>query len=484
MLKRFSLAISFDPDKMPRNLCSAGELFMTSTTETSPSKLALLGGSKSVQLPEENLFTWPIVTKEDEDAVLEVLRAGAMSGTDVTKKFEAEFAVWQGTKFALGYHNGTASLQAAMFGCGVGRGDEIISPSLTYWASILPCFGLGATMVFAEVDPVSLCIDPHDIEHRITEKTKAIMVVHYVGYPCDMDPIMEIARKHNLKVIEDVSHAQGGYYKGRKVGTIGDVGAMSLMSGKSFATGEAGIMVTDSQEIYDRAVAFGHYDRYTPDIPTDALKPYAGMPLGGIKGRVHQLSAAMGRVQLKYYDERCAEIDKSMTYFWDQLEGVPGIRAHRVDKSDGSTMGGWYCTLGQYVSEDLGGLSLSRFCEALSAEGVQGVGAGCNSPLHLHPVFNDCDIYHDGQPTRIANSDRDLRQPMGSLPITEAVNGRVLHVPWFKHCNTEQIDQYVNAIKKVAENYKELLAEDTKQKVEGSAGLTVRKEAAANQVTA
>lgn len=460
---------------------------MTSTIDAptnTQSDLALLGGSKTVQLPADDLFTWPIVTKEDEDAVLEVLRAGAMSGTDVTKKFEVEFAAWQGTKFALGYHNGTAALQAAMFGCGIGRGDEIISPSLTYWASILPCFGLGATTVFAEVDPVSLCIDPGDIEHRITDKTKAIMVVHYVGYPCDMDPIMEIAKRHNLKVIEDVSHAQGGYYKGRKVGSIGDVGAMSLMSGKSFATGEAGIMVTDNQEIHDRAVAFGHYDRYTKDIPTDALKPYAGLPLGGIKGRVNQLCAAMGRVQLKYYDERCAEIDKAMNYFWDQLEGVPGIRAHRVDKSDGSTMGGWYCTLGQYVSEELGGLSLSRFCQAVSAEGVSGVSPGCNAPLHLHPVFNDCDIYRDGKPTRIAFSDRDLRQRAGSLPITEAVNGRVLHVPWFKKCRTEQIDQYVNAIKKVAENYQELLAEDTRQTVEGSTGLTARKETSANTVTA
>jgi dTDP-4-amino-4,6-dideoxygalactose transaminase len=235
-------------------------------------------------------------------------------------------------------------------------------------------------------------------------------------------------------------------------------------------------MVTDNQEIYDRAVAFGHYDRYTKEIATDPLKPYAGLPLGGIKGRVNQLSAAMGRVQLKYYDERCAEIDKAMNYFWDQLKDVPGIRAHRVDKSDGSTMGGWYCTLGQYVAEELGGLSLSRFCKAVAAEGVSGVSPGCNAPLHLHPVFNDCDIYHDGKPTRIAFSDRDLRQPAGSLPVTEAVNSRVYHVPWFKKYRTEQIDEYVKAFRKVAENYKELLAEDTSEEVKGSTGLTARNE--------
>lgn len=163
-----------------------------------------------------------------------------MSDTDITKKFEREFAEWQGTQFALGFCNGTASLHAAMYGCGVGVGDEIICPSVTYWASALPCFSLGATVSFADIDPVTLCLDPNDLEHRITKRTKAIVVVHYLGYPADMDEIVAIARKHGVKVIEDVSHAQGGLYKGRKLGTIGDVGAMSLMTGKSFAIGEGG----------------------------------------------------------------------------------------------------------------------------------------------------------------------------------------------------------------------------------------------------
>ena len=216
---------------------------------------------------------------------------------------------------------------------GVGVGDEIISPSVTYWASCLQALSLGASVVFAEIDPDTLCIDPNDIEHRISERTKAIVAVHYCGHPADMDPIMEIARKHNLKVIEDVSHAHGGRYKGRTVGTIGDVGGMSLMSGKSFATGEAGIMTTNDREIYDRALAFGHYDMYSEEnIETEYLKPYAGLPLGGYKYRVNQLSSAMGRVTLKYYDGYVAEIQQAMNYFWDLLEGVPGIAPHRPAK--------------------------------------------------------------------------------------------------------------------------------------------------------
>ena len=135
-------------------------------------ELAIFGGPKAVQTDGGDLFNWPIVTQEDEDAVLDVLRRGAMSGTDVTVKFEEEFAAWQGTKYALACNNGTSALQSAMFGCGVGVGDEIICPSLTYWASALPVLSLGATVVFADIDPNTLCIDPNDIEHRISPHTR------------------------------------------------------------------------------------------------------------------------------------------------------------------------------------------------------------------------------------------------------------------------------------------------------------------------
>ncbi len=423
------------------------------------SELALFGGPKAVSDTYPDMFRWPIVTEEDEQAVLEVLRRGGMSGTDVTQQFEKEFAEWQGSKYCLGMCNGTAAIHSAMFGCKVGVGDEVICPTITYWASALPVYSLGATVVFAESDPVTLCIDPNDIEHRITDRTKAILVVHYLGHPCDMDPIMEIARKHNVKVIEDVSHAQGALYKGRLVGAIGDVGAMSCMSGKSFAIGEAGLLVTDDIEIYERAAAFGRYERFGSDIHTPDLQPFVGLPMGGYKYRMHQLSSAMGRVQLKYYDERIAEIQKAMNYFWDQLEGVAGVKAHRPAKDSGSTMGGWYAAHGLYVPEELGGLSVTRFCEAVTAEGCP-LSPGCNSALHLHPLLNTCDVYGHGKPTRIANSERDVRQPEGSLPVSEAIGKHVYSIPWFKHYQPEIIDEYVNAFRKVSANYKELLAED------------------------
>lgn len=424
-------------------------------------QLALCGGPKAVASPAGDMFAWPIITQEEEEAVLAVLRRGGMSGTDVTVEFEKKFAEWQGTKYALGFNNGTAALHAAMFACKVGVGDEIICPSVTYWASIAQVYSLGATVAFADIDPVSLCLDPKDLEHRISERTKAIMVVHYLAHPADMDPIMEIARRHHLKVIEDVSHAQGGLYKGRKLGTIGDVGAMSLMSGKSFAIGEAGMLVTDDREIYERAIGFGHYERFTEAlIQTPELKPFVGLPLGGYKYRMHQLSSAVGLAQLKYYDARCAEIRKAMNYFWDQLEGVPGIAAHRPAKDSGSNMAGWYAAHGRYRPEELEGLSISRFTEAVRAEGYSECYPGCNAALHTHALFKTCDVYGHGKPTRIANSSRDLRELDVHLPVSEKIGALIYWVPWFKHFRPAIIDEYAAAFRKTARNYRELLKDD------------------------
>jgi perosamine synthetase len=425
-------------------------------------RLALFGGPKAIQTDPGDMFIWPIITKEDEDAVLDVLWKRAMSGVDITMQFEKEFAKWQGTDYALACNNGTSAIHCAMYGCKIGVGDEIITPSVTYWASTLPVYSLGATPVFAEIDPDTLCIDPKDIEHRITERTKAIVVVHYVSHPCDMDPIMEIAKKYDLKVIEDVSHAQGGLYKGRKLGTIGDVGAMSLMSGKSFAIGEGGILVTNNHEVYERAIAFGHYERVRiGEIQTESLKRSVGIPLGGYKYRMHQMSSAVGLVQLKYYDKRCEEIRKAINYFWDLLEGVPGLKAHRTPKDSDSNMAGWYAAKGLYVPEELEGLSITRFTEAVRAEGVS-CSPGCNRALHTNELFETYDVYGHGKPTRIANSkaDVDVRKLDKNLQISEQISQRVYSIPKFIHYRPELIEEYARAFRKVSENYKELLKDD------------------------
>lgn len=414
------------------------------------SKLAINGGAKAASKPIQHATGWPHITEEDEYAVLEVLRAGSMSGTDVTKLWEKEFAEYLGVSHCLGFCNGTAALLSAMWSVGVGVGDEIICPTMTYWASALPCYQLGATAVFADIEPHSLCIDPNDIERHISDRTKAIIAVHYGGYPADMDPIMAIAEKHNLKVIEDVSHSHGGLYKGRMTGSIGHVAAMSCMSGKSLVAAESGMFATNDRVLWERAIAFGHYSRHG-DLTEPDLVAGKGFPWGGVKHRANQLSSALGRVQLRHYNERMKEIDNAMNHFWDLLEGCPGIKAHRPPKGSGSTMGGWYAAKGLYRAEELDGLPLDKYCEAVRAEGCN-TSPGANKCMHLHPVFNEVDIYGHGKPTCIANADRDVRQPPGSLPVAESIDRTTYHIPWFKRMAKDVIEEQAAAFRKVAEN--------------------------------
>jgi len=421
-------------------------------------KLALLGGKPvfdGVEVPEK-LFKWPVFKQEDEDAILEVFHDNTMSGNLVTRKFEEEFAAWQQRKYAVACCNGTMSLQTAMWALGLKAGDEVICPTKTYWASCLSAQNLGAAVVFANVDPDTMCLDPDDLERCLSPWTKAIIVVHYYGHPADMDRIMAFAKKHDLKVIEDVSHAQGGMYKGKRLGTFGDIAAMSLMSMKSFSCGELGIMVTDDKAYYDRAVAYLHYERNNADnITTEGLEEYFHMPLSGMKGRANQLCTAYARVQLKDYDERIKDIRKAVNYFWDLLEGVPGIHAHRVDEKEGSTMAGWYIPHFIYRKEELGGLSIRLFSDAVEAETGFKSGVGGNLPLHIHPIFQTFDSMGLGKPSRIAFAHRDVRELDKGLERSEKIECGSL--PYFRCYMPEIIELYAKAFRKVAENYEQLL---------------------------
>jgi len=431
-------------------------------------KLALLGGEKLIGSDTADIFAWPIVTDRHEQAVLDVLRSRQMSGVEITKEFELKYAHMLGRKHALAYPNGTGAILGAMYGLGIGPGDEIICPSVTYWASVVQAYTLGATPVFADVDPDTICIDPADIEHRITPRTKAIVVVHYASMPADMDAIMKIAAEHNLKVLEDCSHAHGALYKGKEIGTFGQAAAFSLMTGKALAIGEGGIFFTDDREVYERAVLFGHYIRHD-QITLEELKPFTGLPCGGFKHRMHQLSSAFGLVQLELYPEQMAQIDKAMNYFCDLLEDSAGIRPMRPAKGTNTTKGGWYYPHFKYLGEELEGLSLSRFSKAVQAEGSI-CNPGCNKPLHLHPLFTTMDVYGHGRPTRIAHLDESVKieQYLEKLPVAEGITQRVFEVPWFKHYRPAMIEEHADAYKKVIRNYKALLPGDTEK--DGDAG--------------
>ena len=425
-------------------------------------KLLALNGGQPVfdhTAEPDELFHWPIITEEDEQNCLDVIRRNKFSGTDITLTFQDEFAAWQGCRYALAFTNGTMSLSAAMFAVGLGMGDEIICPTKTYWGTVSQAINFGASAVFCNINE-RLSMDPGDLERCIGPRTKAIMVVHYFGYPADMDAIMPIARKHNLKVIEDVSHAHGALYKGRKVGTFGDVAAMSMMSWKAFAAGELGMLVTDDRKLYERALAYGHYERNNPKNITDPeLSLYPHIALGGVKGRANQLSCVLGLGQLHHFDERMAEVDKAMQYFCDGLEGMRGLHPIRPEKNSGSTMGAWYLPQGTYKPHELGGLSSGRFAEAVRAE-TNGLHCweGGNFCLHTHEFFRSFDFYGIGKPSRIAFADRDVRELDAACAPSEKVF--CVSLPPFKKYLPEHIDKYIEAYRTVAENYDQLLSEN------------------------
>ena len=420
-------------------------------------KLALTGGSPVLERQDEGLFHWPIVNDAMRRAQADVLEAGNMSGTDIARRFEDEFAKWQHRKYALSHNNGTNALNAAMYGIGLGPGDEIVCTSVTYWASCTGALALGASVVFCDIDPDTLQMDPASFEARITPRTKAVMVVHYMAHPAPMDEIMAIARRHGIKVIEDVSHAQGGRYKGRILGTFGDVAAMSLMSCKSFAIGEGGMLVTDDFEIYRRAIRFGHYDRIIDVYSDEEMEATKNVPFGGLKNRMHQTAAAIGLEQLKKHDAEIAEIDRAMKYFWRGVADVPGVSVI-YPKDEGSDNAGWYASRFLYDPEAFDGISNVTFCEALNAEVGGGFSFGCNMPLHLSSVFFDVDVYGHGKPTARAflPDGVDPRAESGSLPNAEKITMRVLGEPWFKHKDHAKIDPYIEAVHKVAANAEEL----------------------------
>lgn len=421
--------------------------------------LALLGGEPVVQRPRDDLMTWPPFGIEDQEAVLGVLLKPNFFDEVQVGAFEREFAEWVGTRYAVTMANGTMALQAAMWAAGLRRGDEIIGPSRTYWAAVLPAYSLRATIVFSDIEGKSLCVDPEDIERRITLRTKLIVVVHQYGHPADMDRINSLARRRGIKVVEDASHAHGTLYKQRIAGTLGDVAVFSCC-GKTLSIGEGGVITTNDKSIYEHVLAFAHNFRFNAsNVSDEALLAFAHLPMGTVTARMHNLSAALGRVQLRHLQQRLQEVDKAMNYLCDLLEGTPGIEVHRPERDSGSTMGGWYLPHAKYHAEELGGLSVSRFAEAVRAEGWWTRTRTCVSDnLHLHPLLNSADVYGDGKPTRIAHADRDVRQAAGSLPVSE--NLRIFTIPRFSKFAPEVIEQYSQIFRKVSAHYAQLLPGD------------------------
>ena len=273
------------------------------TAATNPKASANEPSQPAIRHPMPPMYPGGMrIDEEEEQAVLEVIRSkrlfryyGPNPGPSKVEEFEKAFAQFMGAKYAVAVTSGTAALICGLVGLGVGPGDEVILPAYTWIASASAVVAVGAVPVMAEVDE-SLTLDPADLEKKITPYTKAVIPVHMRGAPCRMDLIMDVARRHNLKVLEDAAQANGGSYHGKRLGTFGDAGAFSLQFNKIITSGEGGVIITDQEEVWKRVVmvhdVIGGERNHFPETEI----------LPGVNFRMPELLGAVALVQLKRLD--------------------------------------------------------------------------------------------------------------------------------------------------------------------------------------
>lgn len=253
------------------------------------------------------------VDDEDIEEVVKVLKSDFLTTGPVIEEFEKKVADYVGAKYAVAVANGTAALHAACYAANIGKGDEVITTPITFAASSNCAFYCGAVPVFADIDPKTYNIDPSDVEKKITDRTKAIIAVHFTGQPCDMERIYEIANKHGLIVIEDAAHALGAVYEGKKVGSLSEMTTFSFHPVKHITTGEGGMVLTNHQELYERLKLFRTHGITREEHllrKNDGPWYYEQLDLG-YNYRITDIQCALGISQMKklpYFLERRKEI--------------------------------------------------------------------------------------------------------------------------------------------------------------------------------
>jgi dTDP-4-amino-4,6-dideoxygalactose transaminase len=339
-------------------------------------KLAVNGGPKTVTRD----FPWPIFDETDVNAVIDVVRSGQWGNPDCAdsvKSFEDEFAEFCGAKYALACVNGSVALRLALIACGVKPGDEVIITPYTFIATASIVLEANCVPVFADIDPRTYNIDPEQIEKAITKRTKAIIPVHFAGQACDMEKIMQIAKKHNLRVIEDACHGHGAEYKGRKLGSIGDAGCFSFQSSKNLTSGEGGMIITNDEALYDMMNSLRNVGR------VKGGQWYEHHYLG-CNYRITQLQTALLRTQLKRLDKQTRIRHQNGTYLNSLLEKIEGIEP--LERGLGETLHSYHIYIFRYDKTKFNGLSKSEFARFLAAEGVPCF-MGYPNPLYKQPLF-------------------------------------------------------------------------------------------------
>jgi perosamine synthetase len=401
---------------------------------------AVLGGTPAVTADHHVATRWPVFDHEDEAAVIDILRHGDLSNHPVTRALEDDFRHRIGRRHALAHANGTLGLLAAFHALDLRPGDEVLVPSATFWASVVPMLWVGLVPVFCEIEGERFAIDPADAERRITERTRAMVIVHLWGMPAHTDALLDVARRHGLRVVEDASHALGAESGGVPCGRFGDVSVFSLQTSKLAAAGEGGMFLTDDDACMERAVCLGDIVRtYALDTPA---RRFAATSFG-IKTRMAPLSAAVGRTQLARLDRHNAQRAANIEALGARLQRL----GFETFPSPAGTTRVYFEHLVRYHPDAFHGLPTAQLIDALRAEGCEV--SGPRYPLvHEQPLFTEGHWRHIA---RLAPGDHEEWQPP-LLPTTRMLQQHMLRLPTFPWSCPELIDQYGLAFEKVADH--------------------------------
>jgi perosamine synthetase len=392
--------------------------------------LALLGGPKAVALGGAEAWRWPRYGKAEEDAVLAVVRRPSY---DPIAALEKDWKDHFSAPHVRAYCNGTSALAAMFFALDLPAGSEIMVPSYTFFATIVPMRNFGLVPLFVDINPRTLNFDLDDAKKRLTKNTRAMLPVHWLGNPCDMDAISDWANQKGLEVLEDAAHAHGAKLQGKLMGHWSRMSIFSFQTTKPLPAIEGGIGVYQDQDDCDRATAYGHYDQCS-----GKYAKYKGSGLG-MKLRMHPMAAALARTQLQGLAERNAAGVAQVRRLNERLTQLPGLYEQKT-RPDCERI--YYSSNTLFIDESKAGMSREICVKALKAEGVRANVS--NYPLqHKLPLYSEEQWWHH-------------KPIIPELPGSEQANATAISLPYFTSEQPELVDQYIHAFEKVWTHRKQL----------------------------
>ena len=398
-------------------------------------KLVLHGGPKAVTVSDDDAWSWPRYTREEEEATLELVRNPSY---DPIGKLEAEWREFIDVPYACAHFNGTSALTALFFALNLPPGSEILVPSYTFFATIVPMRMFGLVPVFVDINPRTLNFDLEDAKKRLTPRTKAVLPVHWIGLPADMDYISEWAEEKGLIVLEDAAHAHGAQLKGKYMGAWSRMSIFSYQKSKPLPSVEGGMGCYQNKEDHERASSFGNYDM--PWIPSDSpYYKYKGSGLG-LKFRMHPFAAQLVRHEMRVVEERNERGAKQVRSMNDRLLELPGLYDQSSGRDDVKRL--HYAWNMLFIDPEEAGVSRAKVVKALKAEGVH-ARALSYTLQHKLPLYAEKEWWHH-------------LPVIPELPGSEQANATSISLPYFTKDVPELCDQYVKAFEKVWAHRKEI----------------------------